>query len=471
MVIPGTYVEVRPEETRLPTGGAIPTGNIGIIGTAEKGDDQFHVLTGFEQAAARFGEPLPWKSDARGGSLTLVRALRLLFINGAGTVHARRVFDPDSCRAATCRIATADGASVLKLGANTPGAWGNKLKLSIENPAPRAPGSDHRKGSVNVTLYYEETREEYPVQSLRQLARHIEKTSKLAEVMGVSGDGLPAATDEFYRFSDGANGRIADDLFTAALEDLAAEPVQIIVVAGSNFSNLKSALRDHIQKTEIIATPRLAVIGADTSAVEAVIANSHEVDDKRMVLVAPGLKQQDAATGQIHELPPYMAAAAVAGKLSCLPPSVSITNKSLAGIDDLASHYNVDELRLLVDNRVLVLTRQNGIRVVKGITTHAGAFNSISVVRILDLIKEGCRRYSQPFIGSTNTAATRRALQTVLGGFLDGMVRDGSLSDYSLEIISDPALTRPGELQARINFCPTVSPEVFRVAMNLSLEG
>ncbi len=264
MAMPGTYIEVRTEGAGLQTGGDIPTGNIGIIGTARKGDDRFHVLTDFEQGLARYGEPAPWVPDARGGNLTLVRALRLLFMNGARTVHAKRVVG----KAGACQDTAASAA----------------------------------------------------------------------------------------------NRNIADELFIAALEEMAKEPVQIVVIAGSNFTNLKSAIFNHLKKTADQEQERIAVVGADSSAVEAVIANSREVDDKRMVLVAPGLKQQDAATGRSHELPPYMAAAAVAGKISSLSPSVSITNKSLAGIDDLASHYNVDELRMLVDSRVLVLTHRNGIR-------------------------------------------------------------------------------------------------------------
>ena len=373
MVTPGTYIEVRTEGVGLQTGSEIPTGHIGIIGTARQGDDRFHVLTDFEQGLARYGEPAPWEPGARGGNLTLVRALRLLFLNGARTVHAKRVVD--------------------------------------------------RAGAHQDTA------------------------------------------------ASSANGSIADELYIAALEEMAKEPVQIVVIAGSNFTNLKSALIDHLAKTANQEQERLAVVGADSSAVEKVIANSHEVDDKRMVLVAPGLKQQDAATGQIHELPPHMAAAAVAGKLSCLSPSVSITNKSLSGIDDLASDYSLDELKTLTSSRVLVLAKRNGIRIVKGITTHSGAFNSIRVLRMIDRIKAGCRRCAQAFIGRANNPGVRRILHSTLDRFLNSMVIHESLSSYNLELVSDRAMQRRGEVQIIIELHPSGSPDVFQVVMNLDLDG
>ena len=91
MILPGTYIEVRAEG--LLSVGAIATGNIGIVGTAEMGTDEIQTLSSFAEARARFGEPGPWDPRSPDTNLTLVRALRYLFDNGANTVYARRVFD------------------------------------------------------------------------------------------------------------------------------------------------------------------------------------------------------------------------------------------------------------------------------------------------------------------------------------------------------------------------------------------
>ena len=100
-ILPGTYIEVRAEG--LLTIGAIPTGNIGIIGTAEMGSSRIETLSSYEEGRARFGEPGEWDSNNPGDNLNLVRALKLLFDNGASTVYAQRVFDESSAKAATKR--------------------------------------------------------------------------------------------------------------------------------------------------------------------------------------------------------------------------------------------------------------------------------------------------------------------------------------------------------------------------------
>ena len=89
-ILPGTYIEVRAEG--LLSIGAIATGNVGVLGTAEKGDPSIATLSDFEAGRARFGDPGPWDSAAPDDNLSLVRGLRLLFDNGASTVYARRVY-------------------------------------------------------------------------------------------------------------------------------------------------------------------------------------------------------------------------------------------------------------------------------------------------------------------------------------------------------------------------------------------
>src|SRR5688500_1028147 len=93
-ILPGTYIEVRAEG--LLTIGAIPTGNIGIIGTAEMGSSRIETLSSYEEGRARFGEPGEWDPNNPGDNLNLVRALKFLFDNGANTVYAHRVFDERS---------------------------------------------------------------------------------------------------------------------------------------------------------------------------------------------------------------------------------------------------------------------------------------------------------------------------------------------------------------------------------------
>ena len=68
-ILPGTYIEVRAEG--LLTIGAIATGNVGIVGTAERGDAAIKTLSSSQDAKAAFCEPGPWDptlGDANSGA-------------------------------------------------------------------------------------------------------------------------------------------------------------------------------------------------------------------------------------------------------------------------------------------------------------------------------------------------------------------------------------------------------------------
>src|SRR6185503_8846201 len=95
LILPGVYIEVRPEGLIVP--GQITVGNLGVVGTASKGDIGKSVLvSSYADALQRFG---PYDSfmdpsdptEPRENSLTLVRALEQAFSFGATTVFAVRV--------------------------------------------------------------------------------------------------------------------------------------------------------------------------------------------------------------------------------------------------------------------------------------------------------------------------------------------------------------------------------------------
>jgi hypothetical protein len=90
MIIPGTYIEVRAEG--LIGVGGISTGNIGVVGTANRGPVGEPVILGsYAEALATFGSYDPWPSDAATPRLTLTRALEQIFLGGGSSVYAVRV--------------------------------------------------------------------------------------------------------------------------------------------------------------------------------------------------------------------------------------------------------------------------------------------------------------------------------------------------------------------------------------------
>jgi Phage tail sheath protein subtilisin-like domain/Phage tail sheath C-terminal domain len=553
-ILPGTYIEVRAEG--LLTIGAIPTGNIGIIGTAEMGSSRIENLSSYEEGRARFGDPGEWDAGAPDENLNLVRALKLCFDNGASTVYARRVFDEATAKAATFSVTNDSNESILTLRAKTPGTAGNRLQIRIEpgeaqenvsnevvarsngtfslsaqevvipaagngngaspsignvtvreqglvqkyqlksspassqvvqvNPANRTltfqsvpsqaaeirasywvPQASLRK----VTLRLGNLQEVYIVPSISYLAQRLSdetNPSRLVDVVTPAGQGLPKVTTRFEAFTGGENGTVSKAHYQAALETLVEQDVQIVVVVGMPFSSIKSDVLGHVEKTENLGRERIAVIGADNSEVEKILDNANDVADKRVILVAPGIRQTDAATGAVVDLPPYFSAAAIAGKLSSLSPHISLTNKTLAGIESLASAYNYGELKSLVLNRVLTLQKKRGIRVVKGITTDDEAFKQITLRRIVDYIKQGTRIGANQYIGKLNNKRVRDNLRTTLDSFLADLLIREFLTGYKLTVFADRPMEIRGEVQVVMDLNPTFSIDVIRVVMNLS---
>jgi hypothetical protein len=167
-------------------------------------------------------------------------------------------------------------------------------------------------------------------------------------------------------------------------------------------------------------------------------------------------------------MPAYYAAAAIAGKLSSLAPHISLTNKTLASIDALSADYNYGELKSLVLNRVLALEDKRGIRTVKGISTDDGAFQQISIRRIVDYVKQGTRLGANQYIGLLNNRAVRENLRTTLDSFLADLLVREFLVGYSLTVTADRAMEIAGQVLVTMDLQPTFSIDVIRVIMNLS---
>lgn len=103
LIIPGAYIRVRAEG--LISVGGISTGNIGIVGTAQKPTsdadptpdpsiyDKTFILSDYGSAQVRLGVYDSYADGA--GVLNLTRALEVAYRNGASTVYARPVPPPE----------------------------------------------------------------------------------------------------------------------------------------------------------------------------------------------------------------------------------------------------------------------------------------------------------------------------------------------------------------------------------------
>ena len=145
---------------------------------------------------------------------------------------------------------------------------------------------------------------------------------------------------------------------------------------------------------------------------------------------------------------------------------MSLTNKDVAA-DGLTRQYTRAEQKQLLLNRVLVLIRHLGIRVLRGITTDTGPFRQISVRRIVDYAKAGVRIGANPYIGRLNNARVRAAMKATLDGFLSQMVLDEMLISYELEVKATRAQEIVGVAAVIMVLRPTFSIDFIRVTMIL----
>ncbi len=240
-----------------------------------------------------------------------------------------------------------------------------------------------------------------------------------------------------------------------------------MVLAGLTLKDSAAALEAHAETAENNGRDRITVAGVDADDINTVAANANTVADDRLILVAPGIKANDLASGKVVNLTASYAAAAVAGLIASLAVQVSPTNKTLA-VTGLTTEYNDGQIKKLITSRVMVLEKKAGFRVVKGITSDDGAFRQVSVRRIVDYAKAGTRIGSLPYIGKLNNARVRAALKATLNGFLSDMVLNEALTEFTLDVTATREQEIAGVCLVTMVLKPTFSIDYIKVIMNLA---
>lgn len=463
MILPGTYIEVRSEG--LIGVGGIATGNIGIVGTASKGPvREVQILGSYAEALDMFGSYDRWSTEQNAVPLTLVRALEQVFKGGGSTAYAARIANgaPASATWSVKGVPPQNGPApeLVVLTAVSAGSWANSIVVSLSND----------KQTIEIVLGRQ--KESFSGANVKDLAAAINTGARFVTASTPSQANEGATPDRIDPAAQGSNGENATATDVGdGLVLLANQPVNIVVVAGMSAKVVGATVLAHLEATENDGRERLAVLGASSDQVATI--NSDDVTklgNARAILVAPGIVADDSArVGEADksvDLPASYAAALVAGRLATLAPHISLTNKDVAA-DDLTREYTRAEQKNLLNNRVLVLQKNLGIRVLKGITTDNAAFRQISVRRIVDYAKAGVRIGSNPYIGRLNNGRVRAALKATLDGFLSGMVLDEMLVTYKLDVSATRAQEINGQAIVTMTLQPTFSIDFVKVIMNL----
>ncbi|MEH2291326.1 phage tail sheath C-terminal domain-containing protein [Nostoc sp.] len=465
-ILPGTYITVLDEG--LISAGSIASGNIGIVGTADKGPvDKVKIISSFSEAKEIFGESNTWE-DGNKNDLTLIRALELIYNNGGQTVYAVRTAAKNSAPAS---YQLKDGTSDLfKLEAKTPGQWGNSIKIKISTPE----GGD--SATKKLKLFYGSMQETYTVEQgkIEDLQKTINDNSGLVIGSGfvkTLKNKLPSDIDleTGNPFSGGNDGADADkEAYQTSLALLENKIINIILLAGQDNSVgwLKEVIEGHLKITANTKRERIAIVGSafedgkdnlDTIA-------KHTFNSDRIIFTAPGI--QVTGKNQTDNLPGSYLAAAVAGLIASLPVQASPTNKTLS-LGGLSSVFNTAQLEKLVSNRVLAVEKRDGFRVVKGITTNDGAWRQITTRRIVDYAIYGVRSACNPYIGKLNNERVRGAMKATIDAFLSRMVNDEALVGYELSVSATRRQEIDGEAIVTLTLKPTFSIDFIKVTMYL----
>ena len=489
MILPGTYIEVRAEGLIRP--GPISIGNVGIVGTAQRGRlaDPNDPDTVYKPASIGESREIFGEYDAFGNpiespnELTLVRAMEQAYANGAQRVFAVRVANipaPEPPKAAY-ELETSD-ANTVTVEAREHGTGYNNALVEVEEAAT--------SGFLDVTFTTDDDRVQESWRNVpatvEEFAQAINGThptynygtlastggeSTLFEVNVGSGTGNVVATEGATQTETSAtNGAAAIATnYESGLASLLNQDVHIIILAGQDAGVMGSTLVSHVENasTDLMKRERIGVIGSSTSGtVTSLVAPAQ--DEGRLIFTGPGIRVNDAVSGREVTLPGTYAAAAVAGRISSLDPHASPTNKTI-NANKLETNFNGTELEQLLLGRVLALENRNGtIRIVRGLTTSTNtAWSQITTRRIVDYARFGVRAAANPFIGKLNNERVRQALKGSVNSLLAAMVDREMLIGYELDVSATRDQQIRGIAQVTMVLQPTFSIDFIRVVMYL----
>ncbi len=473
MILPGTYIEVRAEKLIVP--GPIAIGNVGIVGTARRGQlNKVYTPSNIGEAREIFGPTDAFDHPEESPELTLIRALELAYANGAQRIYAVRV----ATDAAEATYTFSADAGNLLLTAIAPGSGYNGAEITTGSIADSTTGvsitlnglvETWRKVPVAVDEFVQVINDAHPTYNYRTNAStgggsNLFTAAVNAATGNVSAEATATAQDS------GTNGAAADaGDYQAGLDALVNQNVHIIVLAGQNAGDLSAALVGHVESasSDLMRRERIGVIGSDPSNTVSSLVSPAQ-DEGRLVFVGPGVKVNDSVSGNKVPLSGAYAAAAVAGRISSLDPHFSPTNKTI-NANGVETEFNGTQLEQLVLGRVLALENRNGaIRIVRGLTTSTNtAWAQITTRRIVDFAKFGVRSAANPFIGKLNNERVRQALKGSINSLLADMVDREMLISYELDVTATREQQIRGIAQVTMVVRPTFSIDYIRVVMYL----
>lgn len=257
-----------------------------------------------------------------------------------------------------------------------------------------------------------------------------------------------------YAFSGAVQSAVTAFHWDYALTQLeSAETVEIICPMTSN-SIIQSAVLEHCKNMALPTgkKERFAVFGGPSGqSVTDVKTLASSFNDKRAVVVWPGIKDYDEDGNLVTWSPAYLAPY-IAGLLySQRDPSIPLTNKTvnLLALETIAKPSDIDDL---VANGVLAIKYEasRGFVVAQSLTTWTGdtryVRREISTMRCSDIVMKRVRNSVRDLVGSRLDGAliqeiTRRVNTTLIyadsAGLIVGNAFNPAYKDLDVRTVGD----------------------------------
>jgi len=457
-IIPGVSIEVRSEGLTTVTPGAI--GVCGIVGTADWGPvDTPTTVSSYAEVLTTFG-------DDNSASLTMSRALNLLFANGANTVRCVRIIGTTKAKATGSLLSVA--TPVITATALYYGDEGNNITLSYDTTRLLVT-------IANTSLGVEEIHSASdgaatPAYDSATLVANITANSVL--VAAVADEITEPDETTNTALTTGDSGVVVTSTdYNDGLTELETVDCNIVLLAGQSSSADVTNLTAHVVKMLGEDEERMGYIGnAQGETISTITSNMNSIDSDRIVYCGPGIDfvPRYSAAGTSASFGGCYTAAAVAGKVSSLAVHVSPTNKVLSGMTDTEYFTSKSNIQDLILARVCAIRNNSGIRIQKGITSSSDtAWVQITTRRIVDSAKSGIRTAGLPFVGKLNNERVRTALKGTIDNFLDSMLANESITYYKTEVYATRAQEIAGVCRVDLTIKPVFSIDFVKVIVYL----
>lgn len=326
----------------VPEGTATaPTGNIGIVGTFNRGPLNTPVLVNnYPDMVRKFGDVI--------GGLTGMISARGIFKQGNANVYVVRIdaaANPSKQASVTLMDRSATPAPVFTLKAKTPGSWGNGLKVSVSDGT--------KAGTYKITLQYKTEMEVWDNLTTVKPSTVIPGSVMADTVFGVNGRSALAVSDDVatatnavfpaagtFSFVNGNDGGVpsVNDYKGGVINGkktgiyaLDSVPVNFMFCAEQSDPILNQALMERAEAiTNEGGVPRMALVTfPQPTTVDALASLTESLNSDRVIAAYPWLHIYDVESNQKMQVSPL---GYFAGVLAQLAPHLSTGNKPMQGI-------------------------------------------------------------------------------------------------------------------------------------------